>query len=859
MANDSTQTDATDPPDNRKSNTPPIDKYVYPNPSHVIAIGASAGGLEALETLFDALPDELGCAFVVVQHLSPDFKSMMDELLKKHTNMPTHQATEGETLLANTVYLIPAGKLMRVTDGKIYLSELPPDNRINLPINEFFRTLAEDAQNRAVGIILSGTGSDGCRGIQAMKEAGAMVIAQDPEEAQFNGMPQNAINTGSVDFVLKVADMPQYIKNFISHPLTDTTTDKFKYHLSQNTSLLEQILKIIQKQTDLDFKAYKESTVSRRIEHRMSINNKLSLQEYWEYLQENENEIELVKQDLLIGVTQFFRDGELWDKVREEVVRPLIVESSPKEPIRIWSTGCSTGEEAYTIAMIFDSTIKELGLERTVKVFASDIDQTAVAYAATGIYPAGISNEVPSAFLDRYFHVLADGNYQVTKELRSLVVLATHNVIQDPPFSNMDFVSCRNMLIYLQTPAQQKALAFFHFALKKNAYMILGSAESPGNFSNYFDTIDSKYRIYQKTQDLRIPVSSITTQGIRRGGFVPKTIPQYIDRANKRNTKPRNRLIGSRVLQDRYVPPTFIIDTKLQLIYSYGDTSIFTTKLKPGEVTNDIADILVADVTSHVLSAAHQVLREDKGLVMQHVIHETAEDGKHVSYSLNCFSFTEEDEIEKYIAISFVPEYATNHDISDIVYTPEEQTEQRILDLDASLVECQRMYREALEDLDTTSEELQSSNEELMAANEELQSTNEELQSVNEELYTVNSEYQQKIIELTDTNNDLENLLTATELAVLFLDSELRIRRYTRPLTHFLNIMDFDLNRPFMDLSLKFDFDGLHELINSVNNGASPIHKVVDVGNAAQIEISISPYTIGKNNNGVVVSMRELK
>ncbi len=828
-------------------------------PSHIVAIGASAGGLEALECLFDALPDELGCAYVVVQHLSPDFKSMMDELLKKHTNLPTHQATEGETLVANTVYLIPAGKLMRVTDGKIYLSELPPDNRINLPINEFFRTLAEDSQNKAVGIILSGTGSDGCRGIQAMKEVGAMVIAQDPEEAQFNGMPQNAINTGSVDFVLKVSDMPKYIKNFISHPLTATTTDKFKFHLSQNTGLLEQILKLIHQQTDLDFKAYKESTVSRRIEHRMSINNKLSLQEYWEYLQENEKEIELVKQDLLIGVTQFFRDKELWDKVKEEVVKPLVLESTPKDPIRVWCTGCSTGEEAYTIAMLFDSTFKELGLERQIKVFASDIDQTAVAYAAVGIYPTGISNEVPSKYLSNYFHTLSDGNYQVTKELRSLVVLATHNVIQDPPFSNMDLVSCRNTLIYLQTPSQQKAMAFFHFALKKNGYMVLGSAESPGNFSNYFHTIDSKLRIYQKTQDLRIPVSSITTQGIRRGGYEPRTIPHYIERINKRTIKPRNRLIGIKSLQERYIPPTFIIDSKLQLIYSYGDTSLFTTKLKPGEVTKDVADILIPELTSHVLSAAHQVIREDKGVLMESVVSETDSEGNIKSYGLNCYSFTEDDEVEKYIAISFIEENFGSKVDTDVVYTPEEQTEQRILELDTSLVECQRMYREALEDLDTTSEELQSSNEELMAANEELQSTNEELQSVNEELYTVNSEYQQKIVELTETNNDLENLLTATELAVLFLDSELRIRRYTRPLTNFLNIMDFDLNRPFMDLSLKFDFDGLHELISEVNDGGNPIHKVMETKDNLHIEISISPYTIGKNNNGVVVSLREVK
>ena len=823
-------------------------------PTHVVAIGVSAGGLEALENFFNALDDNLGCSYVVIQHLSPDFKSMMDQLLQKYTNMPILQAEDGAELKKNTVYLIPAGKLLRIVDGKLELTDLPKENRINLPINAIFSKLAQDAEYAVIGIILSGTGSDGCRGIVALKEYGAMVIAQDPAEAQFNGMPQNAINTGAVDFVLKTADMSEYIKNFVSHPLATAESETFKYHLSQNTDVLRKILILIQDLTGLDFKAYKESTVSRRIKHRMSINNKVSLNEYWEYLQNNESEIELVKQDLLIGVTRFFRDKETWVKLKEEVIKPLIAEREANDTIRIWCAGCSTGEEAYSLAMMFDSIIKEMGVARKVKVFASDIDQSGITYASNGVYPNSISDEVPAELLSNYFTQLADGEYQVTKELRSTVVFATHNVIQDPPFSNMDLVSCRNCLIYLQQPAQQKAMAFFHFSLKKNGHMLLGSSESPGKFANYFPPVDSKLRIYKKVQDIKIPISAISSHGLRRSGYELKSIPQFVERINKKMHKPRSKTPGIAFLQEKYLPPTFILNTKLQVIYSYGDANLFTEKIGPGEVTNDISDIVKKEICGNVLSGAHECLRENKPVYLERVY---VDGDSNEAWGLSCFSFSEEDEPERFIAVSFVKERIVR-DENIAIYTPDEQTQNRIIELETAYVECQRMYREALEDLDSTSEELQSSNEELMAANEELQSTNEELQSVNEELYTVNSEYQQKILELTDTNNDLENLLNATDLAVLFLDPDLNIRRYTRPIRNFINIMDFDLNRPFEDLSLKFKMDDMHDIVKDANFNGKSFYDVIELDNGNKIELSVNPYTIGKDNQGVVISMRQI-
>lgn len=830
-----------------------IDNQAAPN--YIVGIGASAGGLEALQEFFDSVPSDLGVAYVIVQHLSPDFKSMMDELLRKNTDMSVHQAEEGEELKANTVFLIPAGKLMRIAEGKIFLSDLPPDNRINLPINELFRTLAEDAQNKAIGIILSGTGSDGSRGVLALKEMGAMVVVQDPEEAKFDGMPLNAINTGSVDFVLPVKDMPDQIKRFIQHPLAQERKGKFKEHLSKNSEILDDIVALIHKRTELDFRAYKESTVSRRIEHRMSISNNHTLSDYWDYINRNPDEVSLVKQDLLIGVTQFFRDGILWDILYENIIKPLVLETPSDVRIRVWCAGCSTGEEAYSYAILFAAAIEELQVDRQVTVFASDIDQSAIAFAANGVYPGSISSEVPAEYQSKYFNLLSDNSYQVSKGIRNMVVFATHNLIQDPPFSNMNLVSCRNTLIYLQNAAQQKVMAFFHFALKVQGTLVLGSAESPGSFSVYFEDVDQKNRIYKKTRDLKVPSTTIdTTVPFQNRGYKPKAVTTYLNTVNKRiEGERKSTAIGRQAIMDEYLPPTLITDKKLKVLYSYGDTSLFTAKIRPGVVTQDLSDLLNESLSSVAISAAHQVLREKKAIVMEQALIVDE-----VSWSLRCFSFSENGPDNTNLAISFFRDRESEVKPTDTVYQRGDHDGKRIEELDNSLIECQKLYREALEDLDTTSEELQSSNEELMAANEELQSTNEELQSVNEELYTVNSEYQQKISELTDINNDLENLMMTTKLAVLFLTSDFKIRRFTNALKHYVNIIDFDINRDFRDLSFKSPIVGLDSLVTELTESDKKSLTKVFTGNSGdEIEVTVTRYNIDGNEVGAIVSISE--
>lgn len=825
-------------------------------PSHIVGIGASAGGLEALQTLFENMPVDLGIAYVVIQHLSSDFKSMMDELLRRHTTMAVKQAEEEEELLSDHVYLIPSGKLMRIVEGKIYLSDLPPDNRINMPINEFFKSLAEDQQNRAIGVILSGTGSDGLRGLQVLKEVGALLIAQDPAEAQFDGMPLSAISTGCVDVILTTKEIPIQIKKFVLHPLNSNARNDFRVHLSENEELLGDILKLIQSQTDLDFKAYKESTISRRIKHRMGINNIQTLQEYHTYVMAHEEEIELMKQDFLIGVTQFFRDVEVWKEMRSSVIKQIVEEGNEETPIRIWSSGCSTGEEPYTIAILFAEVMEELKIHKHVKIFASDIDEPALTYAGIGIYPSSIDTEIDEKLLHKYFNKLSDGSYQICKEIRSMVVFATHNLIQDPPFSNMDLVSCRNTLIYLQNAAQRKAMGFFHFALKQNGRLLLGTAETPGNLITFFEVLNGRLKIYRKSKNVRIPLSSLGDIGMNHQSHGAKLISQFLARNIKLDTKKMSSLkIGYANLFEVFIPPTILVNKKLEVIYSYGDTDYFTLKLKPGHVTNNLADIINPLFVSHCISAVHQAIREKKKLLYKNVY---TDKELNVIWSIKCFRFMDDDSNEEIISLSFLKNDSEFVYDADVNYNISEQAEKRIFDLDKALIECQNLYKDSLEQLDTTSEELQSSNEELMAANEELQSTNEELQSVNEELYTVNSEFQEKISELINTNNDLENLLISTKLAVLFLDHDLKIRRYTKECNKFVNIIDFDIDRDFRDLSLKANFDDLHKLIEKVNNTGKDVTKIYTLSETKQVEAVISSYHLNNTNHGVIVTMREI-
>ena len=823
---------------------------------HVVCIGASAGGLETLQGLFDNMPTDLGCAYIIVQHLSPDFKSLMGELIGKHTKMTVKSAEDGEHLAANIIYLMPPGKIMRVVERRIYLSDVAPDTRVSLPINELFRSVAEDTKRYCVGIILSGTGSDGSRGVQAMKDAGSMVIAQNPDEATFDGMPKSAIDTGAVDLVLNVADIPERLKQFFSHPLNDAGKSAFLDLLSSSQGVLQNILNHIQEYGDLDISAYKESVIARRLEHRLSTNGLTNLDDYLQFLKENPEEVLLIKQDLLIGVTQFFRDPEVWQELSQKVLTTLLTSREEDQTIRVWCAGCSTGEEPYTVAILFLEKMAELGIERNVKIFASDIDHSAISFAANGVYPDSISSEIPIHILNRYFIKLSNGSFQVIKQLRSLVVFATHNIIQDPPFSNMDIVSCRNTMIYLSAKTQQRTLAFFHFALRMGGHLVLGSAETPGQYSHYYLTVDSKCRIYSKRKDFRVPISTLASRDLRAPqSFKPRSVPAYISRSTEsasRSSTQNNQPIAYDGIVEEFIPPSLVVNERHDIVYVYKDISLFTQKMGSGHVSTSLSKLLQDEVSGLIISLCHEVMRTKKKVLLQECIERDNQ-----IWSIQCALCTDSTTEEDLLIISFLaPSGPIPAGGGGVIYGPDQTDSRRITELDNSLLDFQTRYQEAMAELANTREELQSSNEELMAANEELQSTNEELQSVNEELYTVNSEYQEKITELTEINNDLENLIQSTNFAVLILGRSLEIRRFTSAIHQFVNILDVDIGRDVRDLRFKGEFEGLLKNIEEANNKATETTREFSLG-GKKVSVQIVPYRDGGQTRGVVVTFVE--
>ena len=440
-------------------------------PSHYIGIGASAGGLEALQTMLQNLPTDTGACFIIVQHLSPDFKSMMVELLSKHSKMEIQNVRDGVAVRPNTIYLIPPKKNMMVAQGELLLSDKMPDSGLNLPIDIFFRSLAEDQQHRAIGIILSGTGSDGSRGIKALKEAGALTIVQEPETAKFDGMPNSAINTGIIDLILRPEQMGEKLDSYIRHPLVSGDSFSLKESMTGNEDIMSEIFTVLKLKSEIDFAKYKPSTVARRIERRMTIKQVTSLQDYLTLLFKEPHEAVTLSRELLIGVTRFFRDDDAFAELREKVIPEIIGASSEERQIRVWVTGCSTGEEAYSVAMMFAQELEQKKVKRFVKVFATDVNGDSIAEAGNGIFREDVQHDISAHYLSKYFQKTSGGLYQISKDIRQMVIFATHNMIVDPPFSNMDLVCCRNVLIYFQHSVQKRVLTALHFALRKDGFL----------------------------------------------------------------------------------------------------------------------------------------------------------------------------------------------------------------------------------------------------------------------------------------------------------------------------------------------------------------------------------------------------
>lgn len=840
------------------------DNLDFSLPSHYIGIGASAGGLEALQTLLQHLPVDTGACFVIIQHLSPDFKSMMLELLSKHTKMKIENVKDGVLTKRNTIYLLPPKKNVTLNQGELMLTDKVKDAGVNLPIDVFFKSLAQDQMHKAIGIILSGTGSDGSLGVKALKEVGGLVIAQDPTSAKFDGMPNSAINTGIVDMILRTQEMGEKLASYVKHPLVSGQTDIISDDKVVSEDIIAEIFNIVRLKSDIDFSKYKSATITRRIERRMTVKQLTTLKDYLSLLLNDPYEVKLLGKEMLIGVTRFFRDNAAFSFLRDSVIPQIVSKSSPKKVIRVWVAACSSGEEAYSMAILFEEEIRKQGLEREVKIFATDVDVDAIAEASVGLFGQDIENDVRPTFLERYFTNTNTGSYQVSKAIRNSVVFASHNMISDPPFSNIDLVSCRNALIYFQVSAQKRVLSSFHFALKKQGYLFLGSSESLGELSAHFTVVNERQKVFIKTADVRLPINSTsrTANNVRK---TPNSMPSVSDlmKSYRGNNTAANGLgFVNEALISEFVAPCILLDDEYQAIHVYGDTSGFVRRLPPGRISTKIDAMVNEDISIAVSSALQRAKYSGEDVCYTGVSTQGRE--SLIVFDLRV-KYVKEHDIESSPGYYWVlfdtagtsddkqKKIAQNFDVG-------EQTRQRIADLELELKYNKEHLQVTVEELETTNEELQSANEELMSSNEELQSTNEELQSVNEELYTVNSEYQEKIVQISQANGDLDEVLGLSKIGIIFVDDKLLIRRYTEAVKSYVNLQETDINRPLHHISNNINYDSILVDVASVMSSREPIEKEIILKDKRLLRIYINSYSYDdvSRSQGVAITFLDI-
>lgn len=819
----------------------------------IAGIGASAGGYEAIEEFFRKMPADSGIAFVVIQHLSPDFKSLMVELLSKQTDMAVFRAENGMKVEPNCVYLMQPKNNMTISDGRLYLSETDPSKGLNLPINIFFRSLAEDKQSESIGIILSGTGSDGTLGIRDIKGFGGMVMVQDTDSAKFDGMPASAINTGQVDYILPPKSMPEQLIAYVNHSLFSSKHTPGMV-LGKNVDHMSTILKILRTYEKIDFSYYKPSTIIRRIDKRMSINQLDSLESYVELVRNSRHEGETLIRELLIGVTKFFRDTEAFDLLEKIVIPDLLQRKDEGEALRVWVTGCSTGEEVYSLAMLFREAIEAMKAPVEVKIFATDIDRRAIEFASAGIYPDSIIADVSQERLNRFF-IRNENSYTVKEYIRKMVIFAHQNLIEDPPFNKIELITCRNILIYFQQAAQKRVLSYFHFALSKGGYLLLGKSETVGDMSNQFRTINARWKLYSKLGLHSYHTLHATMQLRKQERTEPAAPVAYV---REKPTEESKFEKFYHLLMGRYEPSAILLNSQDEPEYIFGDANRFLN-ISKGKIHLNIHKLIKPDLSVVVSTGIRKARQTNKEVTYTDLI--LTIDGESKSYSFTALPAKLGDEFHGELFIIFdemkterVALIETQNGMS-----VEDISNEHIRNLEQELQFTKESLQATVEELETSNEELQATNEELLASNEELQSTNEELQSVNEELITVNSEYQRKIEELVDLNNDYDNLLSSTDIGTLFLDYQLRVRKFTPKLKEHLALLDADIGRPITNFNHRKLYDSFIDDLQLVLRTGKNIEKEVTILNNKTLLIKISAYhSNGRTSEGVVINFIDI-
>ncbi len=825
---------------------------VRPKDVRIVGIGASAGGLEPLEQLFDNMPIDSGLAFVVVQHLSPDFRSMMDELLTRHSSMAIYRVDDGMSIEPNAVYLNPPRQEMTISNGRLQLAPLDDMGTLSLPIDVFFKSLAEDRGSDAIGVILSGTGSDGTRGAEAINAANGTVIVQEPSTAKFDSMPRTAI--GKVGSAVRAApaDIPDIIMAHIGG--ADISIANREETLAA-ADPVQAILYMLRDRFGADFGYYKTPTVERRIKRRALMRLMGDVDDYALLLRTDTDELESLYHDLLIGVTAFFRDSAAFKAIEKDVIPMIAKEMSAERQIRVWIPGCASGEEAYSFAILFSEYARIHGKPLNVKILATDIHNRSLEAASAGLYLGESLMGLGQERIDRYFEFTGE-YYQIDTSLRRLVVFSPHNVLRDPPFTRMDMVSCRNLLIYFKDIAQRKVLSLFHFALRKDGILFLGPSETTGELADEFATVDQRWRIFQKRRDVRLANAThmlLPSEG-SSGGADTDEISRLRERAGRPYRGGGNRSYSANsslslaydALLKKYAPVSLLIDRNGELLHVFGDATRFLS-VGRGVFSQKAVDLVHPDlrlvVSTGIDRARTRRLSSYSRNVPVKVTEETA-----VNVSVTVDPLPGDDETVDNVLVLF-EEHDDQLNVPDLPLVEEDDSEaaalliERVRDLERDLHYTEESLQSTIEELETSNEELQATNEELMASNEELQSTNEELHSVNEELYTVSAEHQRKIEELTELTNDMDNFLQSTDIGTIFLDSDRRIRRFTPAIGRTFNLLARDIGRPIEHVTYRFEFDGLVEQIDEVQASKKISETGISVGDKRFL-LRILPYWV---------------
>ncbi|MDO8448362.1 MAG: CheR family methyltransferase [Rhodoferax sp.] len=846
----------------------------------IVGIGASAGGLAAFEAFFSGMPahTDPGMAFVLVQHLAPDHESILTDLIRRYTRMQVFEIVDGMVVQINCAYIIPPGRDLAFLNGTLQLLEPAAPRGQRLPIDFFFRSLAQDQRERAIGIVLSGTGSDGTLGVRAIKGAGGMVMAQIPASTEFDGMPRSAIATGQVDYELAPADMPAQLIAYVAHafgrPRKSATTPE-----PRSENALQKIFVLLRAQTSHDFSQYKSSTLHRRIARRMAVHQIEAIGGYVKYLQQTPAEVDALFRDLLIGVTNFFRDPEAFEALEQQVIPGIFADKPAGALIRVWSTGCSTGEEAYSLAILLQERLEALKTNYKVQVFATDIDRQAIGTARAGLYPASIAADITPERLARYFTAEADGSaYRVHKSIRDMLVFSEQDVIKDPPFSKLDLISCRNLLIYMGAELQKKLIPMFHFALNPGGFLFLGTSETIGEFGDLFGALDRKAKLYQRKESFlgahRTAVGRVHPPRAARHEVLPLAAAKTAG-----PVKLSVRDLTEQTLLQHIAPSSALVNVKGDIFYLHGRTGMY---LEPAPGEAGISNILKMareglrpdlTVALHKAAGTRKVVRAP-GLRVKTNGHFTRVNLTVCPVTAGPAAMAESPETHLYLVIledappvdaETAPKTARSAAAG--ASSPDANADARVAALLQELQAKDEYLQSTHEELETSNEELKSSNEEMQSVNEELQSTNEELetskeemQSINEELATVNAELQSKVVDLSRVNNDMNNLLAGTGIATVFVDHQLHILRFTPEARVIINLILSDVGRPVGHIVSKLvGYDRLVEDVQAVLDTLVP--KAVDVQSTEGkwYTMRIQPYrTLDNVIEGAVITFVDI-